>query len=532
VLRVVKHQPHILAIDLGTTACKVALVTAGGKVAALETEPNRLYLLPDGGAEQDPGEWWAAVDRAVKRLLGRGAVPPGAIVAIGCTAQWSGTVPVDAAGQPLRRAIIWMDSRGEPFVRRVTGGPVRVAGYGIDKIWQWVRKTGGIPAHSGKDPVAHILYLKHAEPGIYRATHKFLEPKDYLNLRLTGKFAATCDSIALHWVTDNRNPLRIRYDPALLRLAGLEREKLPDLCSPVDLLGPLRPEVASEWGLPAGIPVAGGSPDVQSAAVGSGATRDYQAHLYVGTSSWITCHLPFKRTDFVHNIASLPSGIPGRYFAACEQETAGACLDFLTKNLLFYPDGLGEARSPENVFEKLEKAAETVPPGSGNVIFTPWLCGERTPVEDRFARGGFFNLSLETARPQLVRAVFEGVAYNARWLLEAVESFARRRLDPVRIIGGGARSDLWCQIFADVLDRTIQRVEEPVAANVRGAALIAAAGAGTAAFAEMPELVAVTETFSPRPESRKIYAELYREFKGFYRRNRAACARLNSFRPE
>ncbi|MEW6274785.1 MAG: FGGY-family carbohydrate kinase [Bacillota bacterium] len=524
------RQPHILAIDLGTTACKVALVTTTGKVAALETEPNRLYVLPGGGTEQDPGEWWVSIDRAVKRLLGQAAVPPDSIVAVGCTSQWSGTVPVDAAGQPLRRAIIWMDSRGEPFVRRITGGPVRVAGYGVDKIWQWVRKTAGIPAHSGKDPVAHILYLKHMEPGVYRATYKFLEPKDYLNLRLTGKFAATYDSIALHWVTDNRNLSRVRYDPALLRLAGLEREKLPDLRSPVDLLAPLRPEVAAEWGLPAGVPVVAGSPDVQSAAIGSGATRDYQAHLYVGTSSWITCHLPFKRTDVVHNIASLPAGIPGRYFAANEQETAGACLNFLRDNLLFHPDGLGEAPSPENVFGIFEKAAETVPPGSGNVIFTPWLCGERTPVEDRFVRSGFYNLSLGTTRPHIIRAVFEGVAYNARWLLGAVESFVRRRLDPIRIIGGGARSDLWCRIFADVLDRTIQRVEEPVAANVRGAALIAAVGIGAMTFDDMPEHVTVAETFRPNPENRKQYAELFREFVGFYRRNRAAHARLNACR--
>lgn len=523
-----KRQSYILAIDLGTTACKVALVSTAGKVVAVETEATpRAHVLPDGGAEQDPEGWWAVIDRAVKRLLGLGAVPPGSVAAVGCTSQWSGTVPVDAAGRPLRRAIIWMDSRGAPFVRRITGGPVRVAGYGVDKVWQWMSKTAGIPAHSGKDPVAHILYIKHMEPEVYMATCKFLEPKDYLNLRLTGQFAAMYDSIALHWVTDNRDLSRVRYDPKLLQLAGLDREKLPDLRSSVDVLGPLRPEVAAEWGLPAGIPVVAGSPDVQSAAIGSGATRDYQAHLYVGTSSWITCHLPFKRTDIVHNMASLPSGVPGCYFAANEQETAGACLNFLRDNLFFHPDELGHG-SPGNVFQAFDRVAATAPPGSGGVIFTPWLCGERTPVEDRFVRGGFYNLSLGTTRPHMVRAVMEGVAYNARWLLGAVESFVRRRLDSIRFIGGGACSDLWCQIFADVLDRTIQRVEDPVAANVRGAAILAAAGIGAITFDAVPGRVSVEKTFRPNPENRARYDQLFREFVGLYRRNRAAYARLNA----
>ena len=119
-----------------------------------------------------------------------------------------------------------------------------------------------------------------------------------------------------------------------------------------------------------------------------------------------------------------------------------------------------------------------MPAGSGDVLFTPWLAGERSPVDDRNARGGFHNLSLGTTRAHLVRAVLEGVAYNSRWLHEAVERFAKRRLDPVRVIGGGATSDLWCQIHADVMGRTIERVAEPLHANLRGAALFAGAGAG------------------------------------------------------
>ncbi len=211
---------HILAIDLGTSALKVALVATSGEVVASEQEECRVEYLPGGGAEQDPEHWWAMITRAAARLACRGAVPPGSVAAVSCTAQWSGTVPVDERGRALRRAIIWMDSRGAPYARRITGGRVRVRGYGPGQLARWVRVTAGIPAHSGKDPIAHILWLKYEEPETYRRARLFLEPKDWLNLRLTGQAAASYDSIALHWVTDNRRPDRILYHPGLLRRAG------------------------------------------------------------------------------------------------------------------------------------------------------------------------------------------------------------------------------------------------------------------------------------------------------------------------
>jgi xylulokinase len=489
---------HVLAIDLGTSALKVALVSMTGEVVAAEEEAHRCELLPGGGAEQDPEGWWALISQVSSRLMARGTVAADEVAAVCCTAQWSGTVAVDSGGRPVRNAIIWMDSRGAPYARRITGGPVRVQGYGPDKLVRWIRKTGGIPSHSGKDSLAHILWLKHAEPESYRAASLFLEPKDWLNLRLTGRPAASFDSIALHWVTDNRDPARIRYDEALL------------------------PGPAAALGVPAGLPVVTGTPDLQSAAIGSGATRDFQAHLYVGTSSWLTCHVPFKRTDMLRNIASLPSAIPGRYFVADEQETAGAALTFLRDRVLF------DGTPPPGAYREFDRMAAAASPGSGGVIFTPWLYGERTPVEDHLLRGGFYNLSLSTTRDDLVRAVFEGVALNTRWLLAAVERFTKRRLEPIRFIGGGARSALWCQIFADVLGREIQQVADPVNANARGAGMLAAVALGELTFDDVPDRVTVTASHQPDPGTAGLYRMLYDEFVGFYKRNRKAHARLNA----
>ena len=518
---------YILAIDLGTSGPKVALVSMRGEVVAGAFEETPLLLFPNGGAEQRPDDWWNAVVKAARKVIGQNLVPVESIVALSCTSQWSCTVAVGRDGRPLMNAINWMDTRGEPYVRRITGGLLKIQGYGIDKLMAWVRLTGGIPTHSGKDSIAHILYLKHERPEIYGETHKFLEPKDYLNLRLTGKYAASYDSIILHWLTDNRDIANVYYHDRLLALAGVDRDKFPDLKHAGDVLGPLTPEAAAELGLRESVQVVAGTTDAQSAAIGSGAVRDYETHLYLGTSSWISCHVPFKKTDLFNNMASLPSAIPGRYYIANEQECAGVCLTFLRDNLLYAQDELGTGAPPSDVYQLFDRLAEQAPPGSDRVIFAPWLYGERTPIEDHTVRGGFFNVSLKSARQDLVRAVFEGVAYNARWLLGGVEQFCNRRLEPLNMIGGGAKSGLWCQIHADVLNRTIRQVKDPLWANVRGAAFLAAVALGTMKFDEISERVEIAKTYQPDPANRKIYDELFKEFLNVYKNNKQMYARLN-----
>jgi xylulokinase len=518
---------YILAIDLGTSGPKVALYSTQGDCVGYEFEAIPLYLFPNGGAEQNPDDWWKAVMKAARRLLARGLIRNDDIVAVSCTTQWSGTVAVDRNGDALTNAIIWMDSRGATYVKRITGGFLEFEGYGLGKLLTWLRLTGGIPAHSGKDSIAHILYLKNECPQVYSATYKFLEPKDYLNLRLTGKFAASFDSIALHWVTDNRNISKVKYDERLFKFSTLDRDRLPDLKRAVDVLGPVKPDVAAELGLRADVQVVMGTPDVQSAAIGSGAVRDYEGHLYLGTSAWLTCHVPFKKTDISHNMASLPSAIPGRYFVANEQETAGACLNFLRDNIIFPDDELATGTRPANTYQVFDRIAERVPPGSDKLIFGPWLYGERTPVEDHLVRGGFFNQSLKTTRAHLVRAVFEGVAFNARWLLGAVEGFISRRFDGLNMIGGGANSDVWCQIHADVLNRTIRQVKDPMLANTRGAAFLAAVALGYLTFDDIPDRIQIARTYPPNPENRELYDGLFREFVNIYQSNKKIYARLN-----
>jgi xylulokinase len=224
-------------------------------------------------------------------------------------------------------------------------------------------------------------------------------------------------------------------------------------------------------------------------------------------------------------MAAVPSSIPGKYFVANEQESAGACLTFL-RDKVFYTEDETRKGNPE-VYQEFDEIVPQSPPGSNGLIFTPWLYGERTPVEDHTLRGGFHNMSLHVNKEDLVRAVFEGVAFNTRWLFELVEKFIKREMNPVNIIGGGGQSDVWCQIFADVLNRTIRQVKDPILANARGAAFIAASSLGFCTFDDIPNLIQYSNTFEPNPDNRDLYDSLFKEFLNIYKNNKAMNKRLN-----
>jgi xylulokinase len=315
-----------------------------------------------------------------------------------------------------------------------------------------------------------------------------------------------------------------------LKLSGIDRDKLPDLKRSTDVLGRLKPEVAAELGLSRDVKVVVGTSDWQSAAIGSGAVRDYEAHLYLGTSSWISCFVPKKGTDLDHNMAALPSAIPGRYCVLNEQDCAGACLLHLRDSLVYSEDELSLGATPADALKRFDRIAERVAPGSDRVIFTPWLYGEHTPVEDSTVRGGFFNLSLKTKREHLVRAVFEGVAYNTRWMLDGVEAFTKHKFDSLNMIGGGAQADIWCQIMADVFDRQIRQMKDPILANSRGAAFVAGVALGAMRFEDIENNVPIANTYQPNPANRALYDELFGEFLNIYERNRSIYARLNRHR--
>jgi xylulokinase len=524
-------RTFVLAVDLGTGGPKAAVISAEGRIVAHAFETVPIALGADGAAEQSPLDWWGAIVRAARRALADSGVSPENIVGVGCTAQWSGTVAVDPEGAAIGPSIIWLDSRGAAAVRRAVRGALNVQGYSATKAAKWVRRTGGIPSLSGKDPVGHIHFLREERPEVYTAAAVFLEPVDYLTLRLTGLARASHDSITLHWVTDNRNIAAIAYDDSLFELAGLERRTLPELVPTGSVVGGVTPAAATELGLLAGTPVVAGTGDLHSAAVGSGAVEDFAGHLYIGTSSWISCHVPFKKTDALTNIASIPSGLPGRYLVADEHETGGACLTWLRDSLLYPADALTPGSvPPADTFARLNEMAAGVAPGAGGVLFTPWLNGERSPVDDHTIRGGFHNISLSTTRGDMVRAVFEGVALNSAWLLGAVEKYTKRPFPSLAFVGGGANSDLWSQIHADAMGRQVRQIADPVLANVRGAGLLTHLALGHIRLADIPAMVEVKRVYTPDKDAGAVYAPLLKEFVNLYEKTKGIHRRLNADR--
>jgi xylulokinase len=520
-------EPVILAVDLGTSGVKVAVITIYGRVLGWEAQPVALQLTPDGGAEQSPDQWWGGLVAAAQRLLARTPGAAARVRAVCCSTQGEGTVPVDRDGNALMNGILWMDMRGAPYVRANARGLLNIEGAGALKLWRWIRLTGGMPSLSGKDPAGHMLLVRERFAEIYERTDKFLNVLDYLNLRLTGRCVATFDSILTSWVTDNRNPDDVRYDQALLRQSGIAANKFPEIVPCTAVLGPLKPEVADLLGLPPSTQVVAGAIDNTAAAVGAGTVEDFKPHLYIGTSSWIAAHVPFKKTDVGAYLASTPCAVPGRYLLTALQATAGGNLTFLRDNILYHNDELLRESGAPDLFKVMDQIAERVPAGSNGVIYTPWIWGERAPVEDRALRAGLYNLSLHNTRADIIRAFLEGVALNARWLAAPVEKFMGRAVEQINLAGGGATSDVWCQIFADVLNMEVSQVADPIQANARGAAFIAAVGLGEIAFADVPGLVKFKRTYAPAPQHRQLYDERFGTFVEIYRQMRHVYRKLN-----
>jgi xylulokinase len=521
-------EPCFLAVDLGTSGCKTAIITLSGRVLGWEFMEVPLHILPNGGAEQDPRDWWNAFLMTGRKLVGKNLVPVDDIQAVCCSTQGEGTVAVDRDGNALMNCVLWMDMRGAGNLKKITGGAPELAGYNAAKLLRWINLTGGAPSLTGKDPSAHMLFIRDVYPEIYAMTYKFLNVLDYMNLCLTGRFTATPDSILTSWVTDNRDSKAVKYSPVLVKNSGIDADKFPEIVSCNEVVGELKTSVAESLGLKPGVKVVAGAIDTTSAAIGSGAVNDFEGHLCIGTSSWIAAHVPFKKTDLASSLASVPCAIPGKYLMIIMQTTAGGNLNFLRDKILYHKDELMRDEHVPDVYRIMDRIAERVPAGSNGVIYAPWLYGERSPVEDSHVRASIFNLSLENSREDIIRAVLEGVALNTRWMQAPAEKFLGRKLEALNFVGGGAKSRVWCQIFADVMNLTIRQVKDPIEVNARGAAFIAAEALGMLKFEELQSKVEFEEVYTPNPANRDIYDKIFAEFVKYYGQTKEIYKRLNN----
>jgi len=516
----IERDTCVLSIDLGTSGPKVALVSASGEIRASAAGSVETHLIPPDGAEQDPEEIWSAVRGAVRQVLADAGVSAGRIAGVCVASQYSSIVPVDEDGRPLANLILWMDGRGAPYAQAIYQQYP-------DALLKWLSVHGVIPLPSGNDSLSHMLWVQRERPETYERTHKFLEPMDFVTARLTGAHSANACTAFMMLLTDNRRVDDVRYDDELIAMSGLDREKLPDLVPVLSDVGPVRQSVADELGLAPGTSVFSGLNDTQAVAVGTGTFQAGRGGINIGTTSQVLAHVAAKATDIENEIVSTPSPIPGRYVALAENGLGAKALDHFLRNVAFASDALAD-HSTDDVFRNVEEAVREAPPGSGNLLFLPWLTGSQSPAANPKVRGGFLNLSLGTNRACMVRAILEGVAFSLRWLLPAVERFADQEFEHLHFSGGGALSDEWSQILADVMDRPVLQLEDARHVINRATAFLTFERLGLVGLDDLATLCRVKRSYAPRPETREVYDRLQEQFVAAFEQNRPIFEALNS----
>ena len=513
----------ILAIDLGTSNVKAAVVDRKGTLLGTGRGSIETLHTADGGAEQDPERVWEAVlnaaDQALASLANRHDVR-----GVACASQYSSIVPVDAAGSPTGNMVVWMDKRGAPErLRQLPGGAQMKPS--LLQMGRWLQIHGIPPLASGSDSLAHMRWIKLARPDVYGRTATFLEPMDYVTARLSGRRVTNLCSSFMMLLTDNRRP-DPAYHTTLLKWSGLDTEKLPELVAIDEPVGPLLPAVAERLGLATDTIVFPPLNDTQAGGIGASAFAGDHAGVSIGTTGVCITHVDFKKTDVLNSLASMPSPFPGRNFVMAEAGIGGGAVKYFLEHLVFASDRFGD-HSLEEKFSALERAIEPIEPGSDGVLFLPWLTGSITPAEDGKVRGGFLNISLRTTREHLAKAVLEGVAFNQRWVQERVERFAKRDISRIKFYGGGALSSSWSQIFADVLNCPVEQLRDPEFAVSRGVALLGFHRLGELALDEIEAGVPVADVYQPRPEASARYDAMFTQFVRVFKRNRDVFRALN-----
>jgi xylulokinase len=512
-----------LAYDVGTTNLKVALLDPHFNIAGVTSGTYPIYIPKKGYAEQDPLDWWDAIVKATNQLMREKNVDISKIAAIVFSGQTLSTVLINKNGRPLMRSMTWMDARAAQQAKRLIGkGLIKISGYNLFSLLRFLRITGGGPGLAGKDHLPRIVWVKENMPELYKDTYKFLDSNGFMIYKATGKTVISRFDAHLSWMMDTRRGAH-DWSRTILKKYGIDAEKLPEIRPSTDIAGKLTSEAANELKLFEGIPVIVGAGDVASVAVGSGAVKEDDFFLYIGTSDFMGTHISKRKTDVSHYMGSIYSAIPDIYLYTGEQETAGTCLDWAKDQ--FFKDVEKEVGS--KIYDKMNEAAGRIPAGSKGLMFTPWLSGEKTPIDNHSIRGGFHNLSIEHNRDHAVRAVMEGVALNIRWAYRCMEKKVGESRW-VNFVGGGAKGKTWCQIIADVLNREIRQVENPSQAGVRGATMIATVALGIYRnFPAAAKGMKITKVFRPNPRNIKLYDALFAEFKKLYESNKDICKELN-----
>lgn len=490
----------LLGIDVGTSGAKGLLVDESGEVLARHTTEYPMSTPRPLWAEQDPADWWRAAVTSIQHVLEKSGVAAGDIAGVGLTGQMHGMVLLDAAGDVLRPCIMWNDQRtaaecaaitekiGADEVLRLTGNPV-LPGFTAPKI-VWTREN---------------------QPGLYARAAKVLLPKDYLRYRLTGEFFGEVSDASGTSLFDVGAR---RWSDEVLAALDIPRDWLPEVTESPVASAKISAGAARETGLTAGTPVVGGGGDQAAQAVGTGLVAEGQVAVTLGTSGVVFAPSDSYRVEPQGRLHAFCHAAPGKWHLMGVMLSAGGSLRWY-RDTLCSEEKARAAEAGRDAYDLMLAAAAQAPAGCEGLLFLPYLTGERTPHPDPDARGAFVGLSLRHAKAHLTRAVLEGVAFGLRDSLELMRSLDLAAGE-ARASGGGARSALWRQIFADVFDLEIATVNVTEGAAF-GAALLAGVGAEVFPDVEAACRATVRETGRTAPGADvPVYADYYARYRALY----------------
>jgi sugar (pentulose or hexulose) kinase len=511
---------HVIGVDIGTQSTKAVLVTTDGAIVAQRSHTYQVETPRPLWAQQWPAVWLDAVVASVRELVRDSGVDPASIKAMCVSGLYGGSgVPVDAQGDALHPCLIWMDRRAQREVDWVRANVdverlQDITGNGIDSYYGFTK----------------MLWLRENEPAVWARTCQFLPPNSWVNAQLSGAVAVDHSSAGnIGGVYDVK--ARGWSDEALAML-GIPRSMMPDrLVDSSAIVGPLLPERAAAMGLPAGLPLMAGGVDAAVATLAAGAARPGNHVAMIGTSMcWGTIR---QTVDARHGLISMPHVFNGAedLYVFGGAITAGASVTWFRETFCQAEIALGQARGIDP-HALLEIDAAPLPPGSGGLLFLPYLMGERSPVWDARASGTFVGLGLHHGRHHLYRAVLEGVTYALHHNIMAGVLGVGELDAKLIVVGGASHSDLWMQIIADVTGREVFTIAEDVEASL-GAAMLAAYGAGLLGADQVRRgWVQPAARASPRAAAHARYAALFEQYLALYIAVRPVMHRLRDITTE
>lgn len=503
---------YVIGIDLGTSGTKTVLFDQLGNTIASHTVEYPMYQPQNGWAEQDPADWWNATVTTVKSVVTESGVSNTDIVGIGISGQMHGLVMLDEENQIIRNSIIWCDQRTaeecEDIERLV----------GRERLIQITAN----PALTGFT-ASKIMWVKKHEPENYAKCRHILLPKDYVRFMLTGEYATEVSDASGMQLLDVGK--RCWSDEVLDKL-GIDKSYLGKVYESPEITGYVTEEIAALTGLAAGTPVVGGAGDNAAAAVGTGTVVDGAAFTTIGTSGVVFAHTKEMAIDPKGRVHTFCCAVPGEWHVMGVTQGAGLSLKWFRDN--FCQDIIAEAKEKGvDPYDITNVMAEASGISARRLLFLPYLMGERTPHLDPNARGAFIGLSAIHERGDMIRAIMEGVTYSLKDCLSVLEEMGVQP-DNMLACGGGARSDLWRQMMADVYGMNVSTVDSKEGPAL-GVAILAMVGVGLYASVEeaCQKVIRVKNTTEKNVENAEKYEKVYQIYKGLYQHLRKDYEKLS-----